>query len=318
MKVLANDGMSQAGVDKFKAAGVEVITDNVPQEQLAQYINENNIDALTVRSATKVRKDLIDACPKLKVIGRAGVGMDNIDVAYARSIGRTVVNTPAASSISVAELAMGHMLSVARMLCDSNNQMPLEGESNFAGLKKKYAKGKELQGKTLGVIGFGRIGQALAKKAIGMGMKVIFFDPFIDKAINLTMDFFDGQKVSFTIEPSTLEQVYKNADFISLHVPSQEKPLIDAQAIAKMKDGVIIINAARGGVVDELALLQGIESGKVAGAGLDVFATEPTPNMHILMNEKISLSPHIGASTTDAQDKIGIEIAENIISALGK
>ena len=316
MKILANDGMSAAGVKVLEEAGAVVITQNVPQENLAEYINSEGVEVLTVRSATKVRKELIDACPGLKVIGRAGVGMDNIDVAYARSMGRKVVNTPAASSVSVAELVMCHMLNVARMIEDSNRQMPLEGETSFAALKKKYAKGKELQGKTLGVIGFGRIGQALARKAIGVGMRVVFHDPFITDVVSLKMEFFDGQSVTFDIKPSTLDEVLSQADFISLHVPSQEKPLIDADAIAKMKDGVVIVNAARGGVVDEVALLQGIESGKVFGAGLDVFMNEPTPAVAVLMNDNISLSPHIGASTTDAQDKIGIEIAYNILEAL--
>ena len=314
-KILANDGMSKAGVEILENAGFEVITQTVPQDGLAEYINANGIDALVVRSATKVRKDLIDACRDLKLIGRAGVGMDNIDVAYARSIGRTVVNTPNASSVSVAELALGHMISVARSLNDSNRQMPLEGESNFAGLKKKYAKGKELHGKTLGVIGFGRIGQQLAKAAIGLGMKVVFTDSFITEPVTLNLKFFDGQRLSFTITPSSMKEVLAEADFISLHVPAQEKPIIDEAAIAAMKDGVIIINAARGGVVDEEALLKGIESGKVAGAGLDVFKNEPTPPVALLMHEQISLTPHIGASTTDAQDKIGTEMAQNIIEA---
>ena len=255
-KILANDGMSKAGVEILENAGFEVITQTVPQDGLAEYINANGIDALVVRSATKVRKDLIDACRDLKLIGRAGVGMDNIDVAYARSIGRTVVNTPNASSVSVAELALGHMISVARSLNDSNRQMPLEGESNFAGLKKKYAKGKELHGKTLGVIGFGRIGQQLAKAAIGLGMKVVFTDSFITEPVTLNLKFFDGQRLSFTIAPSSMKEVLAEADFISLHVPAQEKPIIDEAAIAAMKDGVIIINAARGGVVDEEALLK--------------------------------------------------------------
>ena len=314
-KILANDGMSKAGVEILENAGFEVITQTVPQDGLAEYINANGIDSLVVRSATKVRKDLIDACRDLKLIGRAGVGMDNIDVAYARSIGRTVVNTPNASSVSVAELALGHMISVARSLNDSNRQMPLEGESNFAGLKKKYAKGKELHGKTLGVIGFGRIGQQLAKAAIGLGMKVVFTDSFITEPVTLNLKFFDGQHLSFTITPSSMKEVLAEADFISLHVPAQEKPIIDEAAIAAMKDGVIIINAARGGVVDEEALLKGIESGKVAGAGLDVFQNEPTPPVALLMHEQISLTPHIGASTTDAQDKIGTEMAQNIIEA---
>lgn len=316
MKVLANDGLSKAGIERLQQAGHTVITDTVPQEQLAGYILANDIAALIVRSATQVRRDVIDACENLRVIARAGVGMDNIDVEYARSQGRTVVNTPNASSVSVAELALGHMLSVARALNDSNRQMPLEGETRFAELKKQYSKGRELKGKTLGVIGFGRIGQALAKDAIGIGMKVIFFDSFITEPKTVELDFFDGQKATFTLAPSTFDQVLEQSDFISLHVPSQAKPLIGKEEIARMKTGAVIINAARGGVVDELALVEAIENGKLSGAGLDVFQSEPTPPVTLLMNGSISLSPHIGASTTDAQDKIGIEIAENVIAAL--
>lgn len=316
MKVLANDGLSKAGIERLQQAGHTVITDTVPQEQLAGYILANDIAALIVRSATQVRRDVIDACENLRVIARAGVGMDNIDVEYARSQGRTVVNTPNASSVSVAELALGHMLSVARALNDSNRQMPLEGETRFAELKKQYSKGRELKGKILGVIGFGRIGQALAKDAIGIGMKVIFFDSFITEPKTVELDFFDGQKATFTLAPSTFDQVLEQSDFISLHVPSQAKPLIGKEEIARMKTGAVIINAARGGVVDELALVEAIENGKLSGAGLDVFQSEPTPPVSLLMNGSISLSPHIGASTTDAQDKIGIEIAENVIAAL--
>lgn len=318
MKVLANDGLSKAGVQRLEKAGHTVITDTVAQEELAKYINDNEIAAIIVRSATKVRKDLIDACKNLRVIARAGVGMDNIDVEYARSQGRTVVNTPNASSVSVAELALGHMISVARSLNCSNQQMPLEGDTRFAELKKQYSKGRELAGKTLGIIGFGRIGQRLAMNAIGIGMRVIFYDPFVTEAKTLQLDFFDGQTVKFTLPPHTFDQVLAESDFISLHVPSQAKPLIGKTEIDKMKPGAIIVNAARGGVVDEAALVEAIESGKLCGAGLDVFQSEPTPPVTLLMNESISLSPHIGASTTDAQDKIGTEIAENVIMALAK
>lgn len=318
MKVLANDGLSKAGVERLEKAGHTVITDTVPQEELAKYINDNDVAAIIVRSATKVRKDVIDACKNLRVIARAGVGMDNIDVDYARSQGRTVVNTPNASSVSVAELALGHMISVARSLNCSNQQMPLEGETRFAELKKQYSKGRELAGKTLGIIGFGRIGQRLAMNAIGIGMKVVFYDPFISEPKTLELDFFDGQIVKFTLKPNTFDQVLAESDFISLHVPSQAKPLIGKAEIAKMKPGAIIVNAARGGVVDEAALVEAIESGKLCGAGLDVFQSEPTPPVALLMNESISLSPHIGASTTDAQDKIGTEIADNVIAALAK
>ncbi|WP_299367144.1 D-2-hydroxyacid dehydrogenase [Winogradskyella sp.] len=316
MKVLANDGVSQSGINTLEAAGYEVITTNVAQEQLQNYINDNGVTVLLVRSATKVRKDIIDNCPSLKIIGRGGVGMDNIDVAYAREKGLHVINTPAASSHSVAELVFGHFYGLARFLHKSNRDMPLEGDANFKGLKKAYAKGTELKGKILGVIGFGRIGQATAKIGIGAGMKVVAYDPFIEKA-NLELEFFDGQKVSFEIDTISKEEVLKQADFLTLHVPAQKDYVIDETDFNAMKDGVIIANAARGGVVNEVALVKAIESGKVARAALDVFEKEPKPEIQLLMNSALSLTPHTGAATNEAQDRIGVELADQIISILG-
>ncbi|NRB58985.1 MAG: D-2-hydroxyacid dehydrogenase [Winogradskyella sp.] len=316
MKVLANDGVSQSGINALEAAGYEVLTTTVAQEQLQNYINENDISVLLVRSATKVRKDIIDNCPNLKIIGRGGVGMDNIDVDYAREKGLHVINTPAASSHSVAELVFGHFYGLARFLHNSNRDMPLEGDTNFKALKKAYAKGIELKGKTLGVIGFGRIGQATAKIGIGAGMKVVAFDPFMEKA-NLELDFFDGQRLNFEIETISKEDVLKQADFISLHVPAQKEYVIDEAELNMMKDGVFIANAARGGVVNEFALVKAIESRKVAGAALDVFEKEPQPEIQLLMNASLSLTPHTGAATNEAQDRIGVELADQIINILG-
>ena len=316
MKVLANDGVSQSGISALESAGYEVLTTTVAQVQLQNYINENDISVLLVRSATKVRKDIIDNCPGLKIIGRGGVGMDNIDVEYAREKGIHVINTPAASSHSVAELVFGHFYGLARYLHNSNRDMPLEGDKNFKSLKKAYAKGKELKGKTLGVIGFGRIGQATAKIGLGAGMKVIAFDPFIEE-VNLELEFFDGQKVNFDIKTVSKEEVLKKADFITLHVPAQKDYVIDESDFNQMKDGVIIANAARGGVVNEVALVKAIESGKVARAALDVFEKEPQPEVQLLMNSSLSLTPHTGAATNEAQDRIGVELADQIISILG-
>ncbi|MDY2588267.1 D-2-hydroxyacid dehydrogenase [Winogradskyella aquimaris] len=316
MKVLANDGVSQSGIDALEAAGYEVLTTTVAQEQLQNYINDNNISVLLVRSATKVRKDLIDNCPGLKIIGRGGVGMDNIDVEYAREKGLHVINTPAASSHSVAELVFGHFYGLARFLHNSNRDMPLEGDTNFKSLKKAYAKGVELKGKTLGVIGFGRIGQATAKIGIGAGMTVVAYDPYIEEA-TLDLDFFDGQKVSFNIKTVSKEEVLKQADFLTLHVPAQKNYVIDEGDFKLMKDGVIIANAARGGVVNEIALVKAIESGKVARAALDVFEKEPQPEVQLLMNPSLSLTPHTGAATNEAQDRIGVELADQIIKILG-
>ena len=315
MKVLANDGIATSGIVALEKAGFEVLLNTVAQEQLANYIRENEIDVLLVRSATKVRKDLIDACPSLKIIGRGGVGMDNIDVDYARGKGIKVINTPAASSHSVAELVFAHLFGMVRFLHDSNQNMPLEGDSKFKELKKAYAKGVELKGKTLGLLGFGRIGQATAKVALGVGMRVVAYDPFIDSA-HIELKFFDGQNVNFTIDTISKEEVLKQADFISLHVPAQDEYVISTPEFDLMKNGVGIVNAARGGVIDEKALIEAIESGKVSNAALDVFENEPTPEIKLLMNPKISLTPHIGAATQEAQTRIGEELAEQIIKIL--
>jgi D-3-phosphoglycerate dehydrogenase len=315
MKILANDGISQSGIDDLTAAGFEVLTTTVAQEQLEKFINSENIVALLVRSATTVRKNLIDACPGLKVIGRGGVGMDNIDVSYARDKGLSVINTPAASSESVAELVFAHLFSGVRFLHDSNRNMPLEGEKKFKHLKKAYAKGTELRGKTLGVIGFGRIGQATAKMALGLGMKVIAFDPFMEKT-TISLEFFDKQIIDFEIKTVSKERVLKESDFISLHVPAQKEFVIGEAEFEIMKVGAALINAARGGVVDEVALIAALDSNKLSFAGLDTFENEPTPAVQILMNSKISLTPHIGAATNQAQDRIGSELATQIISIL--
>ena len=315
MKILANDGISANGVEELEAAGFEVSTVTVAQEQLENYINNEGIVALLVRSATKVRKDLIDACPSLKIIGRGGVGMDNIDVEYARDKGLHVINTPAASSESVAELVFAHLFSGVRFLYDSNRNMPLDGDSKFKVLKKTYAKGTELRGKTLGVIGFGRIGQATAKIGLGLGMKVIAHDPFMEKAA-VTVPFFDGQSVTFDIDIESKETVLKEADFLSLHVPAQKEFVIGAAEIELMKDGAGLVNAARGGVVDEVAMVEALKSGKLDFAGVDTFENEPTPAVQVLMTPNVSLTPHIGAATKQAQKRIGSELATQIISIL--
>ncbi|MBM1106904.1 D-2-hydroxyacid dehydrogenase [Aurantibacter crassamenti] len=315
MKILANDGISQTGVDAMQNEGFEVLTTNVAQEQLVNFINENQIVGLLVRSATTVRKDLIDSCPSLKLIGRGGVGMDNIDVTYAREKGLHVINTPAASSESVAELVFAHLFGGVRFLYDANRNMPLDGDTKFKQLKKNYAKGSELRGKILGVIGFGRIGQATAKVALGVGMKVIYHDPFMDEA-SLALSFYNGQSIDFNFKSLSKEDVLKTADFITLHVPAQKEYVIGKSEFDLMKSGAAIVNAARGGVLDEVALINALESNKLSFACLDVFESEPTPEMKILMHPNISLTPHIGAATGEAQDRIGTELANQITALL--
>ena len=315
MKVLANDGVSKSGIEALEKGGFEVLTTTVAQEQLVNFINEHKIDVILVRSATQVRKDIIDGCSSIKIIGRGGVGMDNIDVDYARSKGIHVINTPAASSQSVAELVFAHLFGGVRFLHDSNRNMPLDGDTQFKSLKKNYAKGVELRGKTLGIIGFGRIGREVAKIALGIGMKVIASDKFVGKA-EIKVEFYNGQFINVEIETESMKDVIKHSDFITLHVPAQDEYVIGEKQFNMMKDGVGIINAARGGVIDEVALVKAIESGKVAFAGLDTFEEEPTPAIPVLMNGRISLTPHIGAATNEAQDRIGTELASQIISLL--
>ena len=315
MKILANDGISKSGIDALEKGGFEVLNVKVAQNQLENYINENNIDAILVRSATQVQQELIDACPSLKLIGRGGVGMDNIDVDYAIDNGLHVINTPAASSSSVAELVFAHLFGMVRFLHSSNREMPLEGDSRFAALKKAYSQGTELRGKTLGIIGFGKIGQEVAKIAIGLGMKVLATD---EETVSetITLDFYNGQNITFTIDTIDKDELLKEADFVTLHTPAQEDYIITASEIEKMKDGVGIINTARGGILNEVDLINAIESGKVQFAGLDVFENEPNPEIQLLMNPELSLTPHIGAATLEAQDRIGLELAKQIITLL--
>ena len=315
-KILANDGISPSGVEALESNGYEVSTTNVAQEQLINHINENQIDVLLVRSATAVRKDLIDACSSLKIIGRGGVGMDNIDVDYARDKGLHVINTPAASSSSVAELVFAHLYGGVRYLFDANRQMPLEGDTKFKVLKKNYAGGSELRGKTMGIIGFGRIGQETAKIALGVGMNVIAHDPFMEKAA-LKVALGNDETVDYSIPMASFETVIKDADFISLHVPAQDKPVIGKKEFAIMKKGAGLINTARGGVIDEEALLDALDNGQLSFAGLDTFVNEPKPAMKVLMHPNVSLTPHIGASTKEAQDRIGTELAQQILAILG-
>jgi len=315
INILANDGISNSGVEALKKSGFNIITTNVAQEQLESYINKENISVILVRSATTVRKELIDKCPGLKIIGRGGVGMDNIDVDYARSKNIHVINTPAASSGSVAELVFAHLYSGVRFLHESNRAMPLEGDSNFKKLKKSYAKGVELRGKTIGIIGFGRIGRETAKIALGVGMNVLAYDKFLESA-DIKLEFMGKKSIDFNIKISKFEDLLQKSDFISLHVPAQKDYVIDKNELNKMKDGVGIINAARGGVINEVELVYALESGKVSFAGLDTFENEPKPEIQLLMNSKLSLTPHIGAATNEAQDRIGLELAEQISNLL--
>lgn len=310
-RILANDGIDPIGKELLEKAGFQVDTTHIPQAGLSEGLK--NYDAITVRSATKVRQDLIDACPNIRLIGRGGVGMDNIDVDYAREKGVAVVNTPAASSLSVGELVFAHLFTGVRFLQDANRKMPVEGSTRFNDLKKAYAKGIELHGKKIGIIGFGRIGRETAKVALGLGMEVLAYDLFeVPSEIELVLA--GGIRVNCPVQVVSFEKLIKESDFISLHVPFAEKAVLGKEEFAIMKDGVGVVNCSRGGTIDENALIEALNSGKVAFAGLDVFDNEPTPRQDILNHPAISLTPHIGASTNEAQERIGSELANMIIN----
>lgn len=311
-KILVNDGMESSGISALIDAGFEVDTQKIPQDELIHKIC--NYEGIIVRSATKVRKDLIDACPGLMFIARGGVGLDNIDVDYAIRKGIQVINTPAASSRSVAELAMGHILTLTRRLQLSNRE--LKGSEQFGILKKSMASCTEVTGKTLFIVGFGRIGKELAKMAIAMNMNVIVHDPFLKEA-QLSIHL-GQQNINLELPLVSLEHGLSDADYISLHSPFIGKPILDKEAFECVKKGAYIINTSRGENIDEDQLLSAIHSGKIAGAGLDVFNDEPNINPLILSNPKISVSPHIGASTQEAQERIAVELVEKIIALKGK
>ncbi len=310
-KILINDSIHPDGQLRLEAAGFQVDTNKVAQEDLLKELPA--YDVICVRSATKVRRDLIDKCPKLKIIARGGVGLDNIDVQYAKAKGIEIINTPAASSQSVAELAFSHMFNLARFLHLSNREMPVKGNTQFKQLKKSYSRGIQLRGKNLGIIGFGRIGQEVGKIGLGLGMNILPVDLIVEEAIIDLPTPNDGV-LAIRIPTVEFDEMLAKADFISLHVPSIGKPLLGKEELSKMKEGVILINTARGGSIDEAALLDALKNGKVAGAGLDVFENEPTPRKELLDHPSVSVSPHIGASTLEAQRNIGLELADKIIT----
>ncbi len=313
IKILANDGIHPDALTLLGEAGYEVDTEKVPQEDLIKVLPD--YDVIIVRSATKVRKDLIDACPKLKIIARGGVGLDNIDYEYAQSKGIAVMNTPAASSSSVAELAFAHIFSLARFLNRSNREL---SGGTFKKLKEEFSEGRQLRGKTLGIIGFGRIGQEVARIGLALGMNVKPVDLIVEEAdINIQLFNMDAVKLSVHVPTFDMEEVLTTSDYLTLHVPASNGALIGKNEIAKMKQGSIIINTSRGGIVDEEALLEALESGHIGGAGIDVFENEPNPRPALLNHPRISVTPHIGASTIEAQAYIGLELADRILAFFG-
>lgn len=315
MKILVNDGIHPKGQQILQEAGFEVDMNSIPQEELKNRLND--YDAILVRSATKVRADLIDACPNLKLIGRGGVGLDNIDIKHAKEKGIEVINTPAASSNSVAELVFGHLLSTNRFLAKTNREMGNTQFDRFKALKKESSKGSELFGKTLGIIGFGRIGHEVARIAIGMGMYVIAHDPYINhNTVSVYVLFHPAMKldkISVDVQMVSKEDLLSQSDFVTLHMPGGGDYVLSGSEFDQMKDGAVLINCARGGVVDEKAMVVALDSGKLSAVGLDVFEIEPPEDTSFFDRDNVSLSPHIGAATSEAQARIGEELANKII-----
>jgi D-3-phosphoglycerate dehydrogenase len=312
MRILINDGMHPKGVQLLKDAGHDVDTNFILQEELTAKLN--SYDAVLVRSATKIRKELIDQSPNLKLIGRGGVGLDNIDVSYAKEKGIAVFNTPAASTRSVAELAIAHLFGIVRSLPMVNKKMAVDGINDFKSLKKTASKGIELEGKTLGLIGFGRIAKETASIALGCGMKIIAFDPYIsegDVPVKLHPSYDNNYKIN--VKTTTKEEVLAESDFISLHIPGGQGYVLDAPEFEQMKDGVGIVNCARGGTISENALIEAINSEKVKYVATDVFENEPPTDDRILRIDNVGLSPHIGASTQEAQKRVGVQLAKRVI-----
>jgi D-3-phosphoglycerate dehydrogenase len=314
MKVLANDGIAEAAKTRLENEGITVHTEHIEQAALVDAINREGYDGLLVRSATKVREDLIDACPNLRFIGRGGVGVDNIDVDYARSKGRVVFNTPAASSQSVAELVMAHLFGMARYLPAAYRVMPERGATEFKKFKKAFGGGIELRGKTLGIVGFGRIGRSVAQYALGCGMKVVANDlTGEDHIVDVTVG---GVAVPVTVSSISMDELLRISDAITLHVPSQAdgSAMIGEAELAKMKPSAMLVNTARGGTVDEAAVCAALENGALRSAALDVFNGEPNPNPKVLSAVGLALTPHTGAATVEAQGRIGDELVEQILS----
>lgn len=296
MKVLICDKTEQEYIEQMRAAGLTVdVRDDITPEELMTTLPA--YDGMVVRSRTKVRKDLIDVCPNLKVIVRGGAGLDTIDHEYAKSKGIAVMNTPLANSKSVAELAIGYMLMLARSLYKASETMKAEK------WEKKAFTGDEIGGKTLGLIGIGNIGRETAKRAIGMEMTVVAYDPYVTEAPN-------------GIKLVSLDELLAQSDYISLHLPKTKEStgMIGAEQFAKMKNGVRIVNCARGGIVSEDALYEALTSGKVAGAALDVFNEEPPTDWKLAKLDNVIASPHIGAATREAQARVGAEVAEKLIA----
>ena len=311
MNILVTDGLSQTAVSQLTEAGFNVLSVKVAQSQLKEYINAKNIEGIISRT-TFIENEVITGAPQLKFIAVIGDEQVVSSVAEAEKNGIQFITAPVAATRSVAELVFAHILGGSRFLHHSNRNMPLEGDMNFKDLRNFYSGGIELQGKTIGIIGFGKIGQEIAKIALGFGMKVIATDPNVVGA-KLQLKIQD-QNVEIGLKTVNLEQVLENSDIISLSVSEQKKPIIGVKEIALMKPNAGIVNISNGNAIDEEALIEALEDAKLKFAGLDTYDNEPTPAIKLLMNERISLTPHIGGLTGAATDNAGDVIAKEIIA----
>jgi D-3-phosphoglycerate dehydrogenase len=302
MKLLINHKVSEININLLASSGYDVSSITVAQNQLIEYLNDHNFEALITNSNTVVDKKFIDLCPNIKIIGCNTAYLNYEDIKYANTHNIKLINTSEGYTVAVAELVFAHLLGMVRFLHQTNREMPLEGDQRFKTLKNHFSNGTELKGKTLGIIGLGKIGKEVAKIAIGLGMKIIATS-FVVKNDTIKLSFYDGRTLEFDIETKPLEFLLKNADFISIHTPYKGSPLIDTKEINLMKNGVGIINTSEGGTLNEIALINAIETNKIKYAALDVFENEPKPEIPILMNSAISLSPHIGGATIEAAFK---------------
>lgn len=312
MRILANDGIDAAGKKLLESVGFTISTEKIAQSDLPSKIAD--YDIIIVRSATKVTAEVMDA-GNLKLIARAGVGLDNIDLKHAGIRNIPVVNTPNASSRSVAELVFAHVFNLLRYVQISNRVMPTEGDTRFNELKKLASAGFEVAGKKLGIIGFGRIGQEVARMAVGLGMEVLIYD-YKQRDFDLTITFHRNYQIenfSLKLTGVAMGELLKNCDIVTIHTPGNTEVITEAE-IEQMKEGAILINCARGGVVNEKAMTAALQSGKLFAAGVDVFEQEPPVYKEFLNFNNVSLSPHIGASTAEAQERVGVELAERILA----
>ena len=314
MKVLAINGISNSGKTTLEENGFEVIETKVAQEQIENYINKNEIDAVLVGNTTEIQQELIDACPTLKLIGSNAVS-NNIDNQYAQDQGLHVIQANEATANAKAELVFAHLFGIARYLHQANREMPLEGDMNFNMLQKHFSSGTELKGKTLGIIGFDVVGREVAKIALAVGMKVLATNTQSGDTI-INIPFYNGQFINIDVETETAAEIITQADFISIHTDASEGYTLGKAQFEKMKKGMGIVNISEPGTIDEVALINAIKDQTVKYAGLDVFENQPTPEMQLLMNPELSLTPNIGGNSLESEERIGAELASQIVKLL--